>query len=219
MGVSPKRPLGVRPTSSRIARACDTSNKDGAVEGWAQLRGTYRQGALTVTFQGPAIDDVATTPDWSDPPCTPPSGGWTGTAESVVEDYQAYDRAHPGEIANLVLFRPTDSASVLVLAVQHPDDLRPAMPVDPAVVCVVPSRYTAAEIDAATREVEALMPPTGGSGGVYSTGTETADETGQRLMTVEAVMVTERLRSVVLDAPAGLIQLDPWLRAVEVQSP
>lgn len=58
------------------------------------------------------------------------------------------------------------------------------------------------------------MPASGATGGVWSTGFETADEDGQRLMTVEAVAVTEQLRSLVAAAPAGLIRLDTWLRPV-----
>lgn len=204
---------GVDVVGAHLTDLDQRREKDGAVEGWATLRGTYRDGTLTVIDQKPPMPDRTSIPDWSRPPCPRPDGGWTGDAEAALPDYQAFEQEHPGEVASLVLFRPTDSRPVLVLVVQHPDVVRAALPADPATVCIVPSRYTAAQIEAARHDMDALMLPKGGHG-VWSAGAGAA-ESGQLLLTVEAAMVTEPLRSLVLDAPAGLVQVDPWLRPVD----
>ena len=127
--------------------------RDGAVQGWATVTGTwsgtisgssgrFRKGASRCAF-----------PAWTVSPCPPPAGGWPDVisgGDSPLH-YDIGDLRVTGALIVLTLFRPAKNKAVLVVAAADraavEARLRPQLA---DCLCVVPSRWTRAELDSVT---------------------------------------------------------------------
>ncbi len=194
--------------SSRRAKA-------GAVEGYANLVGTYRaSGVIDVVTQGPyRVTDSSLPPD--QPPCPAPPGGWpTGSADENLDltPIEDYSRAHPGVVLTPAELRPSRRqvlAYVLTLTDPGPVDvaLRPSYG---ARLCVVRSRYSRGQISGATQALTATT--AGGHANIYAVGAGALAADGQPVIEVESVQVNPELVALAAGQPRGLVRLRSWLQ-------
>src|SRR5260370_23865726 len=76
-GVRPVWQAGaVRVVGAHFGAVTDRFERDGAVEGWALLTGTWSGGQLAVEQQTAPPPRSAPRPRWGVPPCPPPPQGW-----------------------------------------------------------------------------------------------------------------------------------------------
>ena len=211
--------VGVDVTGVDLARLSMRREKDGAVEGYAFLRGVYRHGTLAVFSQGAFRVARPPSPAWTTPPCPTPDGGWTNLGSDIPgqAQIQAYEKAHPGDITNKVLFRPTSRTMVMVLAADHPSAVRQALGKDASWYCVLKSRFSSSQIaaawQAAGRELAVGRPEHRTASAVWAVEGRTAAD-GQLSVSISAMMMTPLLRALVDGQPRGLVSIDPWLTRV-----
>lgn len=194
--------------SSRRAKA-------GAVEGYADLVGTYRaSGVVEVVTQRPyRVTDFPLPPDR--PPCPAPPGGWpTGAADENLDltPIEDYGREHPDVVLTPAQLRPSSRqvlAYVLTLTDPGPVDvaLRPAYG---GRLCVVRSRYSRGQISRATQAFTSRTD--GGHADIYAVGAGALAADGQPVIEVECVQVNPELVAVAAEQPRGLVRLRPWLQ-------
>jgi hypothetical protein len=155
--VTPRR---VRPAwrgAVRVAGAdfdhlADRFEDNGAVEGSASLTGIWSAGQLRAEHQASPQYGHPVLPCWDTPPCPAPPGGWPEPPRSRDGDENLHfdlgDLEDTGAAVAVNVFRPGRDRAVLVIAAD-PDAvetrLRPQLG---ALLCVVPSRWTKAELDA-----------------------------------------------------------------------
>jgi hypothetical protein len=213
--------LGVDVTGVDLTRLSMPTAKGGATEGYAYLSGVYEHGVLAVQVQNAPRYPTPTEPKWTDPPCPPPAEGWSlesGSNPSRLEaQITAFQQQHPDEIASTTLFHPTPTTAVMVLAVEHPDDVRNALSASPTALCVVQAKYNTAELASAQQLSEAQM-RSPGSAGIF--GIETRhDEAGQPSVVVSVVAITPALHDLASKYAPGLLQLSQWLEPIGTDGP
>jgi hypothetical protein len=107
-----------------------------------------------------------------------------------------------------------------VIAAEHPDKVRTALPADPASFCVIQSRYSRAEVTRARAPWEAEMSGRlDSSAGVVDGIGQGVGQDGQVTLDTTVVMVTDMVRTWLAAAPAGLVVVHPWLRQVSANAP
>jgi hypothetical protein len=116
-------------------------------------------------------------------------------------------------VTNTVIFRPTPTSYAVVLTVSQPDLVHAALGPNGPHLCVVASRFSAAQLKDAETAVIGLD-----QDGVFESGGR-SDEGGQLSEAVQAVMVTPALHALVERSPPGLVNLEPWLAQVAVGAP
>lgn len=204
----PPRPrgLGVPAIGVDLARLDRRWEKQGAVEGYATLAGTWQQERLLVAEQGPPIGSVSEGPGWRRPPCPEPAGGWPqGDVDENVDVPPDLLAAH--QITSVALFRPSRRQVVLVLAAEEPQQVEAALrPRYGGRLCVVPSRWTRRQIDDVIGRLRAERR----EWMIYILGESTAED-GQALITVELTRVLPALASWARALPEGFMSLRPWL--------
>jgi hypothetical protein len=217
VGYAPGSEPPPRPTGCGVAvDGVDLSDlayrreKDGGIEGWAALTGTWSDERLVVSGQraagpGGAGEHRRPFPRWDVPPGDPPQGGWPAGRSGGNPD-----PAPPGDIPgalSVTVFRPRAALPVLVVATTDPtgaDELLRPMYGDG--VQIVGSRWTPTEVQATRRGIDLFMD----DGTAYTTG-QTATEDGQVLITAEVVRVTPELADWARSVPDGLLDLAVWL--------
>ena len=203
--------VGIDVTGVDLARLTSPRRKDGAVEGYAWLQGTYTVSGLNVLLQQAPRDPAPDLPpDWTHPPCSEPAGGWASDptkAQDLLNAAAAYQTAHPGQIASTTLFHPTGGA-VAVVAATDLSTVRQALHGDPHALCVVPTRFTATQLTQAQAAIAALGSADGSA--VLAAGPEN-DATGQAHIQASVVAVTPTLAQLQQRFPTSLVQYTPWL--------
>jgi hypothetical protein len=213
--------LGVDVTGVNLGTLSQRREKDGAVEGWAYLRGVYRAGTLSVTLQAEQRDSGDPEPSWTTPPCPRPAQGWRtlprGSNPMDQEDrVQAFKATNPQAITNEVIFRPTGTTAVVVLTVSDVTAAHAALGPNGPGLCIGPSRFTAEELQAAEQQ---LIPLIGKAGtGVYQGGVDSGED-GQPYEVASVVQVTQELDILSRALPDGLLTLRPWLQQVAQDAP
>jgi hypothetical protein len=104
---------------------------------------------------------------------------------------------------------------VLVVAATDPAALQTLLgPRLGARLCVVPSRWTKAELDAVRRHLHTRHR-------IWNLLrlSQSADEDGQAYIAVELARVSAETASWAASMPTGIVSLDPWLRPAHTQSP
>ena len=185
----------------------------GAVEGFATLDLVYRgHGSVSVVHQRPyrAVQQPPDPPDQV--PCSPPTGRWPAGARDENPDLtplEDYAQAHPGAVWEPALLRPSGTQVVAyVLAFTDPAPIAAALrPAYGQRLCVVPSRFSQAQIDRAADDFTALME----HGPVYTTGAGGLGPDAQPVVDVELTAVTAEIAALAERQPAGLVRLQPWL--------
>lgn len=179
----------------------------GPMQGEAWVEGVYAHGRLTVVRQEPRYRTVKPEPAYP-VPCARAPGGSPPASTSEVPSREfllAWNAKHPHRILG---HRPGwDGAGRPALVVSAVDRevveaaLRPRYG---ARVCVVESRYTRAQLDAAKADVERFRG--GGSGVDHEVGPD-----GQPYVDAGVPILGEATEALVARHPAGLIRLNPWL--------
>ena len=196
-------------TGVDLARLAYRQERDGTVWGTAWLEGTYAGGTLAVTSQE-APRPVTPDPDPTfGIPCPPPPGGWEPMPPKVSEPLPvvAWGDAHPGLIVGRRIGYDGRTPVQVVVATDVAAVEAGLKPIYGNGLCVVQSRYTAEQVDAAIRDVAAFLEMP------WLTQADIDDET-QMHMDVPVALVDAEAEALVARHAPGLIRLDPWLRPV-----
>lgn len=212
--------LGVDVVGVDLARLTGRTVTDGVVSGQATLQGRYNAGVLHVDRQEEYTPDppVAAGGYADHPRCPTPAGGWHRDGPLYNPDVgpaQSYQMAHPAEIVQLAIARPSRLQSlVLLLTDGDPAPVRAAVAASYHLdeVCVARSAYTRAQVSAATSD--AGLRVSSGSTEILSEGLELDPSDDQVAYKVGAIVETPAIAAAVGRHPPGLVQVDAWLRPV-----
>lgn len=192
----------------------DHRERGGVVEGWATLDGTWAAGRLTVNRQSaqrPARDaDDDDFPDWAEPPCRPPADGWPRWAKAERRDnleFDIGDLRETGAAVAVTTFRPGRRQAVLVVAAADADaveaGLRPHLGDR---LCIVPSRWTRAEL----RAVHDQLSGSWDDWRLYGLA-EINTGDGQARITANLTRVLPAIAAWAAPLPQDILTLRPWL--------
>jgi hypothetical protein len=127
----------------------------------------------------------------------------------VVWDLDFGDLESSGAIVHPVIFRPSADQEVLVVAATGVDAATQQLfPQLPHQHCVVPSRFTSAQLD----EVRDVLLAHWREWRLETCGTGSADPQAQPFATAEPFRVTADMAEWADTLPAGLLRLNPALR-------
>ena len=222
--------LGIDAEGVDLAALADRREKDGAVEGYATLTGTFRDGTLVVERQEQPAPPRPFAEEHEPPPCDAPDGGWPrdpallhgpgyepeGDANMMAEQpaMDRYRAEHPGDVVTIALLRPfPDSVLMGVSATDEAAAARAEEALRPTYgkrLCVVVSRFTRPEVTAAQAEIE-VGSEEGRRLGVMGGSGEGVSDDLQVEVGYDVVMVTEELVRRAEKHPPGLLVLRPWL--------
>jgi hypothetical protein len=123
--------------------AVRTDSAASRTPGFVSVVGTWRDESIEVEAQSPEIPDREPSPDWTEPPCRPPPGGWRHGVAVGNLHFHIGDLESSGAMVTRVIFRPSADQEVLVVAATDIDAvIRQLSPKLPNQLCVVPSRFT-----------------------------------------------------------------------------
>lgn len=178
------------------------------VQGFATLTGRWIGQSLHVDGQTPRrLHDPRETPEWSEPPCPAPDGGWPPGARDSNLGVDLSEVRDSGAAVALTMFRPSQTQVVLVAAAADPDAVEAALrPRLDGRLCVVPSRYSRAQVDAVRDELVRRMD----RALIWSVG-ESSDEQGQPVVSVELARMQPDLAAWLAEQPDGLVHVEVWL--------
>jgi hypothetical protein len=203
------QPGAVRVVGAEFDAVSNRFERGGAVEGWALVTGTWSGGQLHVEQQAAPPPDGAWRPRWTTPPCPPPPGGWpTQLRRSDVQGgYGLGDLELTGAAVAVTLFRPGPDRAVLVVAAGDvaavEARLRPQLGES---LCVVPSRWTKAQLDTVGDYLHYQWE----LWRLYGLGLQNADD-GQPHMAARLVRVLPEIAAWAAPLPKGILLLEPWL--------
>ncbi|MEV4141108.1 hypothetical protein AB0J72_54215 [Dactylosporangium sp. NPDC049742] len=218
----PSCALGVDVTGVDPAKLTGASVVAGVTTGQARLRGTWRDGRLHVTEQGPpkppapvGFDDTV--------PCAAPKGGWKpgGGADSNAMHQYIYEQ-HPDRFRPLRIAypdgpptgattgpQPTEVTVVEVVAGDAAGEEQRLRKLFDGNLCVVaaPGRPSIARQEQLREQVSAGLDPLMSDpvSGIWSVG-------GDDVFTVELMMLTPRLYEQLNAIGFDLLRVEPWLR-------
>lgn len=205
-------PGAVDATGVDVSRLSDRREHSGAVRGEADLVGTYRNGRVQVTQQGP-FTHLSDPPQSRYVPCAAPPGGWPRlrTVNIDMAAAQTYQHRHPGTIVTLANLRPAVyEVLAYVLTAGDPAPVRAGLaPTYGARLCVTRSHYTSAQISSAYALMQRHIAGRS-STSVISCG-EGLSDIAQPDVFVDVPIVSSEFARLVDTQPAGLIQLTAWL--------
>ncbi|MEV0291417.1 MULTISPECIES: hypothetical protein [unclassified Kribbella] len=186
------------------AEAVPTDFAANRVPDFVSVVGTWRDESIEVEEQSPDIPAREPSADWTDPPCPPPPDGWRRDALPWDLDYG--DLESSGAMVHGVVFRPSADQEVLVVAATDVDAVtRQLSPHLPDQLCVVPSRFTRAQLD----EVRDVLLSHWREWRLETCGTGSADAQAQPFATAEPFRVTAEMAEWADTLPAGLLRLNP----------
>ncbi|MEV0793596.1 hypothetical protein [Kribbella sp. NPDC050459] len=175
------------------------------VPGDVLVVGIWRDQIIEVEAQTTEIPAPEPLAQWTDPPCPPPRGGWRRDVVTFELDFDLGDLRASGAIVNQVIFRPSLDQEVLVVAATDVDEaIRRLSPKLPNQLCVVPSRFTRAQID----ELYDVLHAHWRAWRLESFGTG-ADAQAQPFVMVEPFRVTAEMAEWADTLPEGLLRLRP----------
>lgn len=183
--------------------------KDGAVEGWATVTGTWSGGQLRVERQDAPVPEPAVHARWVTPPCSPPDGGWPATERrgDIELSYDLGDLADTGAAVAITLFHPGPNQAVLVVAAAEvaavEARLRPQLGKS---LCVVPSRWTTDQLDGVRDHLYQRWQ----DWSLYQLGPQHAED-GQAHIAARLVRVLPEIAVWAASLPPGIVALEPWL--------
>lgn len=188
--------------------------ENGTVSGWAQLTGTLQGNVLRVEEQQPTEPAQPSAGEMS-PPCPAPAGGWATTnqgRDAFPDAVVAYQTSHPYTIAHFLWERPAGGEVLVVITYSDPAPVREALleSYSENALCVVPSRYTFAEVMAAKTDDDLHISL---ERKIFMHGMGTAPD-GQLQVTASALYLTPALEAAIARHPRGLIHVDTQLTEV-----
>jgi hypothetical protein len=182
---------------------------EGDVEGTATLTGHWIGGDLHVEAQTPQRlgERRRECPAWDTPPCPPPAGGWPHSKRDARLRFDLKHLEVDGAAVQVTVFHPSRTQRVLVVAAADPAAveavLRPQLGTR---LCVVPARYTRAQVTAARATLGGRM-----SDYMIWEVYGTADEQGQPVLNAGLTRITPALAHWLTTRPDGLVYIDAWL--------
>ena len=198
--------LGVPVRGVDLSGLQDRLDKDGALEGFATLRGQWRAGVLEVTEQRPPQWPADTSPDWVEPPCPPPAGGWPHGGENENLDPPAALVNDPATV-HLLLVRPSRTQVVLTVVSSDPQaTLATWSPVFRDRLCVIEARWPRGDVESLTRQAQSRM----AEFHAYQAGSATGVGY-QPVVTLSVVLITPALLAWEAEVPDDLLQVSAWL--------
>jgi hypothetical protein len=207
---------GVDLTGLDLGRLTDRAERGGVVTGAAAVVGTYRDGRIAVSRQ--TAPPAAQADDLPQPPCAAPPDGWPRGSAVDLGAALRYQQRHRAEVVEVAVLRPSpDHAVAYVLTAGDPNPAGKALePTYGPRLCVFRSRYTTAQLDAARSAMRATA--SAASGDRLTTPFEAGGiglaRDGQACTPARVAIVTDTVARAVDGQPAGLVQLDVWLRPV-----
>lgn len=174
---------------------------------YVSVVGTWRDESIEVEELWPDIPAPESFAKKTDPPCPPPPGGWRRDALAWNLDFDTADLESSGAIVHQVIFHPSADQEVLVVAAADVDTVaRLLSPHFPDQLCVVPSRFSRAQLDELrdvlrTRRREWRLE-------TFGTG---SDEQAQPFITAQLFRVTADIADWADTLPEGLLRLCPAL--------
>jgi hypothetical protein len=199
----------VRMTGADFTALADRFELHGTVEGSATVRGVWSGGRLRVEWQARPRRGPAWVLPWVTPPCPAPPGGWPEVTRrgDILLDYDLGDLQDSGAAVAVTLFRPSEHQAVLVVAASDQaaveQRLRPQLG---ALLCVVASRWTKAQLD----ETRDYLRDRHEQWHLLQWGPQHTED-GQARMTARLVRVLPEIAAWAGSLPEGILALDPWL--------
>lgn len=207
--VRPPTGFGLRVVGADFDAVEGRKQYAGDVEGTATLTGRWSGGVLEVDFQTPHRPDGRhrLAPAWDTPPCPPPAGGWPRGKRDARLRFNLKDLKDSGAVVEATVFHPSRTQPVLVVAAGDPAAVEAVLrPQLGARLCVVPSRCTRAQVDAARATLERRM-----SDYMIWEIYGTADEQGQPVVNASLTRIAPALAHWLTTQPEGLVHIDAWL--------
>jgi hypothetical protein len=197
------RLLGV---NVEAVRADSAANR---APGFVSVVGAWRDESIEVEAQSPEIPDREPSPDWTEPPCPPPPGGWRHGVAVGNLHFHIGDLESSGAMVTRVIFRPSADQEVLVVAATDIDavtmQLAPRLPDQ---LCVVRSRFTRDQLN----EVGDILRSHWQDWRLEGFGLGSADEHAQPFATAEPFRVTAEMADWADRLPDGLLRIHPAIR-------
>jgi hypothetical protein len=210
--VRPASPVAIRVTGADVTNLTNRFEADGMVEGFASLTGTWSPDRLQVQHQGVPGPRMSRFLRWVTPPCLPPAGGWPRNG-GIALRFDLGDLLKTGAVLATAVFRPGPEQEVLVVAAMDPDRAEARLqPQLGACLCVVPSRWGAADLAAVRDYLSARHRAWNLTRLAVS-----VDENGQACLEVGLTRVMPEIASWASGLPDGILLLDPWLRHAPTQ--
>jgi hypothetical protein len=207
--VRPAGRLAIRVVGADLDVVVNRFEKAGAIEGWAAVEGVWSGEQLEVDRQSLPSPEPPWSHPWRTPPCPPPAGGWPKVTPrgDMVLKYDMGDLRATAAAVAVTLFRPADGAAVLVVAASDEAaveaQLRPQLG---DLLCVVPSRWTKAELD----RVCGYLHEHHEQWDLYQWGPHVQGD-GQPCVSARLVRVLPEIAAWAASLPAGILVLEPWL--------
>lgn len=213
-------PQGVDVTGLDLRTVPGHVEKDGAVEAFGTMTGTWRGGHVEVEQLSAPASPSPGEPSQEAVPCAPPAGGWpTGPANSNLWPVMQQVLSRLPELqpeTRVELLRPSVTQTLVgAIALDDTDRARieqVLQDIAPDRHCVAVSRYSPAELAAAKAEQWRALPHV-----TQDSGTTIHDLQWQ--VQVSAVAVTQQLADAVARHPEGLVQVEPDLRITTAGAP
>ena len=201
------QPGAVRVVGASFDAVSDRFERGGAVEGWALVTGTWSGGQLHVEQQAAPPPHGAWRPRLVSPPCPPPPQGWPIVMRRIELGYDLVDLQTTGAAVAVSIFRPGPNRAVLVVAAGDvaavEARLRPQLGES---LCVVPSRWTKAQLDVVGDYLHYQWE----QWGLYGLGLHYTDD-GQARMAAQLVRVLPEIAAWAATLPQDILLLEPWL--------
>lgn len=187
--------------------------RDGHIDGSAEVTGEWLGPGIRVEEQRVHAEPYSEGPRWTVPPCPPPPSGWPRGQRDENLEFDLGDLETTGAAVTFALFRPSPDQTVLVVAARDPAaveaHLRRQMGDR---LCVVPSRWTKAQLDDTLNYLHARLK----QWGIYEIG-QGVDEHAQAFIGAKLVRVTSEIAHWADQRPHGLVTLDPWLTPIRAR--
>ncbi|HEV2890094.1 MAG TPA: hypothetical protein VGX28_06925 [Frankiaceae bacterium] len=191
---------------------------DGTVWGYAWLAGRLDGDAFEVLRQDAPRREGSLFGDAYSAPCAAPPGGWPVHVKEegptqLIDHAKAWAAAHPGEVVQLA-YRDARGERQVIVAVTavHPQVVEDALrPVYGEALCVVPSRYSVAELDAARADLRAYLAT---HEGTFEEPKLTSD--AQPVFELHVKVRVPELHELVTRHDPRLIDADAWLEPISL---
>ena len=183
--------------------------KDGAVEGWAAVTGTWSGEQPRAERQDAPVPEPAAHARWVTPPSPPPEGGWPATERrgDIELSYDLGDLVDTGAATAITVFHPGQNQAVLVVAAADlaavEARLRPQLGKS---LCAVPSRWTKDQLEAVRDQLFQRWQ----HWNLFRLGPRHAED-GQAHIAADLVRVLPEIAVWVASLPSGIVALEPWL--------
>ena len=190
-----------------LSNLLDREQQGDALRGWATFDMIWRSDSLQVVRQHAHRPELPPLPPTTVPPCPAPEGGWLPGPFEIPPAYEELRTS--GLIATARVYYPAVDAGAFVVCAYDPAHVTKLLAADGPRrnVCVIPSRYTQAEIDRALQDIQENFY----RWQLFKESDRTSNS-GQRTILLMPVRLLPEMAAWALTVPEGLVQIDPWLR-------